>query len=266
MQFTSVGDRLPVNRVHRHLIIASLPAAAMGVVNLGALVWLPQLLAALIVSFGWAWLFARVRGRPIDPVWIPAAWLFSLMLPAGAPLGLALLALCFGLVFGCFVFGGSGRSLVNPALLAIVFLAVSYPQLVDADAFGASSAAACLAGAAWLVAMQLARPSVIGGGLIAVILLSLSGSEPSWAGHLLAGNFAFALAFVASDAGMRPKTATAGWIYGALFGLLVVFMRTANPAQPEGTWAALLLASLCIPLFDHLVGSVGRLRQGSTGA
>ncbi|NIW24178.1 MAG: hypothetical protein GWN29_06200, partial [Gammaproteobacteria bacterium] len=45
------------------------------------------------------------------------------------------------------------------------------------------------------------------------------------------------------------------WAYGILFGALVVILRMADPARPEATVSALLLASLCVPLIDHMAHS-----------
>jgi Na+-transporting NADH:ubiquinone oxidoreductase subunit B len=322
----------------RHLLIASLPAALTGVFNLGsqiraattdpadvwqlalladlgisadptdaisffltgAVFWLPLLVCSLIVGLGWSVVFARSRGRSVDPVWIPAAWLFSLMLPATVPIGFAALALSFGLVFGCHVFGGSDRYLVNPALLGVIFLAIGYPALTgttawlpgsdnpttwsavaaaadsapvleasvlgvffgtEIGAIGTASALACLLGAAYLVAARVIPVSLVVSGLLALIVLGGLGSEVPWAWHLAAGNFAFALAFVATDPTARPTTAGGSWAFGALFGALVIALRGANPDHPEGTWAALLLASLSIPLLDHIARAISIPRK-----
>jgi len=317
----------------RHLIIASLPAALIGVQNLGAQIrvlpsavsddwrlallaelgigsgalattltgavfWLPLLGCLLLVGFAWSLLFARSRGRPVDPVWLPTAWLFSLMLPATVPLGFAALALSFGLVFGCHVFGGSRYYLASPALLGVVFLAMAYPSLVatgawipgdetrttwsivsgsvadstlssnlsvlavflgdELGAIGTTSAAACLLGAAYLVVVSVARWQLIVGALIALAVLGMTRAQPEWFWHIAAGNFAFALAFVATDPTVKPTTSAGIWGFGALFAVLTFVIRTANPDHPEGTWAALLLASLFIPLLDYVARAITR--------
>jgi len=321
---------------HRHLLLASSPAAVAGIYNLGVQVraaaggasdvwqlvvldrlgigeaasgtfaavatglmfWLPLLAVALAVSFGWAAMFARFAGGRIDSGWLPAAWLFALMLPATSPVVLAAVALSFGLVFGCHAFGGAGRYLVNPALLAIVFLGIGYPALTAPDALvpgggalatwalvamagvdvarlqgieltavlaggqvgaiGTPSAIACLLGAAYLIAVRAAAAPVVVGGLLGLIAASAAGADVAWTWQLALGNFAFALAFIATDSTMRPTTLVGRWSYGVLFGVLTVVLRTANPAHPEGTWAALLLASLCVPLIDKTVCTLRR--------
>jgi Na+-transporting NADH:ubiquinone oxidoreductase subunit B len=321
----------------RHLLIATAPAALIGIWNLGgqiaarpgnpaddwqlaliggfgvtfespgvvsafatgAAFWLPLLAVALAISWFWANLFARRRSLPTDQGWLPQAWIFSLLLPATMPLGFAALALSFGLVFGCHAFGGSHRYLVHPSLLAIVFVAFAYPALVDASAWlpggapastwsvaaaaaangtpaigpgltdaligrevgaiGTTPAALCLLGALYLISVRRASAAVVGGAIIAIIAAGTLIGDLSGPMQLALGNFAFALAFIATDPTTRPRSAGSRWIFGALFGLLTVVVRTADPAHPEGTWAALLLASLAIPLIDRLWTGPGPL-------
>jgi Na+-transporting NADH:ubiquinone oxidoreductase subunit B len=318
-----------VNRTYRHLLLASLPAALIGIANLGAqirasvgdvdtswqlslldalgiardangifaafvtgaLYWLPLLAVSLVVAVAWGKVFARAMNRSTDPVWLPAAWLFALILPASVPLGTAAIALSFGLIFGCHVFGGTDRYLINPALLGVVFLGVGYPVFTAPDAalpggaalstwsliaatgvelaqlqgvelvsvmlgeevgaIGTTSALASLVGAAYLIGVRTAAPSIVVGGIAgSFAACAVAGGLP-WTWQLAVGNFAFALAFVATDATTCPTSRAGQLLYGALFGALVIALRTADPSHPEGTWAALLLATLCIPLLEQ---------------
>ena len=268
----------------------------------GALFFAPLLITSLIVSRLWAETFARMRGRPLDTGWIYAAWLYTLLLPATMPLYFAALGLTFGLIFGCHVFGGTGRYIVNPALLGIVFLLVAYPDLlgnsnwlpgVDAPstwaavatesvatggandelawlpvflgqqvgAMGTGSAAACLLGALILIISGVASIRMVAAGVVSIGLLAglTEGLNGLW--HLVLGNFAFCLAFVATDPTIRPQTKAGNWAFGVLFGCLVLAIRTANPQHPEGSLFALLLASLCIPLLDY-VANLALQRSG----
>lgn len=282
-----------------------MPAAFL----LGAAFWLPLLIVSLAVSRVWAIVFARARGRTPDRGWVVAAWLYALMLPVTVPPGFAALGLSFGLVFGCHVFGGTGRYLVSPALLGVVFLGIAYPPLfeagrwlpggsvvplwdalntvgvtgatantdfialllgADVGAVGTLSAAACFAGAGWLIATRVAHWPVVmaaiagatGAGLLA------SGLPAHW--HFVVGAFPFAVAFLATDPSTQPSTMLGRWGFGLLFGILTVVIRMGDPAHPEGTWQALLIASLCVPLLDY----TGRIvvdrrlpdRSESTGA
>jgi Na+-transporting NADH:ubiquinone oxidoreductase subunit B len=261
------GADLP--RAGWHLIGASAPAAAVTVLAAGPVDRLALLVVALVVSRAWAEIFARTRRRPVDPAWLPAAWLFALLLPAGSPLALAALGMSFGLVFGCYAFGGTGRYLVNPALLGLVFLGIAYPDSPGPAAWLAeaaigtpalASALASLAGAAYLIYARLAAAPVVAGGLAALAAAAAPNGLMTVSPHLVLGNFAFVLAFVATDPTTRPRTVVGRWVYGALFGALTVVLRIRNPDHPEGAFAALLLASLCVPLVDRIAGALRAVR------
>jgi len=240
---------------NRHILIASLPAALIGITSLGTdrilTHWLPLLGLALVVSRLWAELFARRRGRPLDAGWLVAAWLFALLVPAATPLGLAVVALSFGLVFGCHAFGGSGHYLVNPALLGVIFLAIGYPLDAAAPEIDSGLAVASLIGAVYLIAMRTASAQLLTGALAAVVTGAIVAGLP-WHSHLTLGHFAFVLAFVATDPTVQPTTAFGRWAFGASFGALTVVLRTFDPAQPEGSLPALLLVSLCVPMLDRI--------------
>jgi len=96
----------------------------------GSLYFLPIFLVALVVGALWESIFAVVRRRPVDEGLLVTAWLFALMMPASAPLYQVALGMSFGIVVGKLIFGGSGRYLVNPALLGLAFLVFSYPALL----------------------------------------------------------------------------------------------------------------------------------------
>jgi Na+-transporting NADH:ubiquinone oxidoreductase subunit B len=272
-----------------------------GATVIGLAFLLPLLAVSLAASRLWAGLFARFRQRPLDSGWQITAWLYTLLLPATMPLGYAALGLSFGTVFGSHVFGGAGRYIVNPALLGVVFLALAYPPLVAPDvwlpgveglstwaafssgatgtgiggaflgfevgAIGTVSALACLIGAAYLVAVRIASLRVVAAGLGGVALGAGLGGGLSWFSHIALGQFAFLIAFIATDTSVRPRTGGGLIAYGALFGLLTVVLRTANPEHPEGSWFALLLAMLAVPLLDYVNTALrlGRLPDSRAG-
>lgn len=96
---------------------------------LGLVYFLPIFLVALLVVSIWEALFSAIRQRPPGEGLLVFAWLLSLMLPAGIALYQVALGATFGYVVGSAIFGGSGRYLVNPVVLAIVFLQFAYPGL-----------------------------------------------------------------------------------------------------------------------------------------
>ncbi|MDT8319309.1 MAG: RnfABCDGE type electron transport complex subunit D [Xanthomonadales bacterium] len=96
----------------------------------GLLYFLPLFLCVLFVGACWEVLFATVRKRRLDEGLLAIAWFFALLMPAGVPLHLAALGMSFAIVVGKLIYGGSGRYLVNPALLGLAFLVFSWPGLL----------------------------------------------------------------------------------------------------------------------------------------
>lgn len=248
------------------------------------LAWLPVLAAALLAGFLWERVFSRRRQRRADPTWVSAAWLLALLLPAGTPLWLVATATSFGLVFGHYLFGGLGRALVSPALLGALFVNFSYPGIADPPDFGSlpsqggwldsalaqpgggalagASAAACAVGALLLVRTGAASARTVLGGLAGAAATGMlfnalgtghQAAELPWYWHLVLGNLAFGLAFLATDPSTAALTRPGRWIHGLLAGSLTVLIRVLDPAGPDGTLFAVLLAGLAVPLADDLV-------------
>ena len=96
----------------------------------GLLYFIPVIAVALAVGSFWETLFARLRKKPVDEGLLAIAWLFALMLPATVPMYQVALGMTFGIVIGKLIYGGSGRYLLSPALLGLVFLAFSYPSVL----------------------------------------------------------------------------------------------------------------------------------------
>jgi len=97
----------------------------------GLIYYLPILAVSVSVAGLWSVLFAKYRHRPLDPAWFLCGWLYSLLVPASASLFHVGLGISFGVVVGLHIFGGTGKYLVNPALLGALFLHLSYPEFVN---------------------------------------------------------------------------------------------------------------------------------------
>jgi Na+-transporting NADH:ubiquinone oxidoreductase subunit B len=272
-------------------VIAAVPALGAGLFGQDELTaalssCLLLLAVSLTVSVFWASLFARWRDRNFDPVWYVAPWLFVLLLPLSTPLWLAAVAMSFGLIFGHHIFGGTGRSLVNPALLGLLFVHFSYPGLaqnsvllsgVDPGAWwsaailqtanataaapAAASPLACLIGALCLVRVGAASPrtllGALGGVMFAATLFNLLGEAPAnalpWYWHLVLGELAVGVVFIATDPATAALTRVGKWMHGLMVGSLTVLIRVLDPTHPDGTLFAILLAGLTVPLIDYLV-------------
>lgn len=74
------------------------------------------------------WLFVKNTTKKVSEAVIVTSILFTLTLPPGTPYWVAGLGIIFGIVFGKMVFGGFGRNVFNPALVARAFVYVCFPS------------------------------------------------------------------------------------------------------------------------------------------
>lgn len=68
--------------------------------------------------------------------------------------------------------------------------------------------------------------------------------------HFLIGSISFGIVFMATDPVSSPSLKSSQWMYGILIGMVVIIIRTINPAYPEGVMLAILFANVFGPLFD----------------
>lgn len=71
--------------------------------------------------------------------------------------------------------------------------------------------------------------------------------------QLTLGGFAFAAVFMATDPVTAAHTNLGKYIYGFLFGVIAVIIRTYNNGYPEGAMLAVLLMNAFAPLIDYCV-------------
>jgi Na+-transporting NADH:ubiquinone oxidoreductase subunit B len=132
---------------------------------------------------------------------------------------------------------------------------------LEPGSMGETSALACLAGAVILLVTRIASWRIMAGvALGTVAMASLFNAIPSatnpffgvpfwW--HMVLGGWAFGTVFMATDPVTAPFTETGKWIYGACIGVLIVLIRTVNPAYPESMMLVILFMNVCAPLIDH---------------
>ncbi|MGD2112181.1 MAG: NADH:ubiquinone reductase (Na(+)-transporting) subunit B [Gammaproteobacteria bacterium] len=100
----------------------------------GALYVLPIYLVTLIAGGFWEVVFALVRNHEINEGFFVTSLLYTLILPASTPLWQVALGISFGVVIGKEIFGGTGKNVLNPALVGRAFLFFAYPAHMSGDA------------------------------------------------------------------------------------------------------------------------------------
>ncbi|WP_290382541.1 RnfABCDGE type electron transport complex subunit D [Paramuribaculum intestinale] len=117
----------------RHVVVALLPALAVGVWRFGVSAAVVVAVAALSCLAS-EWLIARfVMGRRVAFFgWAPlvTGLLLGMNLPSGIPLWAVVIGSLFAIGVGKMAFGGLGCNIFNPALVGRVFLLLSFPALM----------------------------------------------------------------------------------------------------------------------------------------
>lgn len=99
----------------------------------GALYFVPIYLTTLIVGGIVEVLFAVIRGHEVNEGFFVTSMLYSLIVPATIPLWQVGVGIIFGVVIGKEVFGGTGKNILNPALVGRAFLYFAYPAQMSGD-------------------------------------------------------------------------------------------------------------------------------------
>jgi Na+-transporting NADH:ubiquinone oxidoreductase subunit B len=218
------------------------------------LVGITNIALAVILVMGWQLLFAILRHRAFTWDGVGTALIFTILAPPSTPLWQLIFAITFGVVLGEQIFGGRGRSFVNPATLALAFLFFSFHEPAS-DPAGINLIAAVVPGAILLLHLRLLSWRTLVGillGLFGAAMLARSAFD--WE-QLLSGSLIFGLVFLACDPISSASTNLGRWLYGALIGTLVVVLGQtgAGPGSVNAVVFAALLGSIFAPLIDHTV-------------
>ncbi|MEM9128041.1 MAG: RnfABCDGE type electron transport complex subunit D, partial [Pseudomonadota bacterium] len=109
------------------------PANAFANVMHGLLYFLPIYIVTLVAGGIAEVIFATVRGHEVNEGFLVTSMLYTLIMPASAPLWQVALGIVFGVVIGKEVFGGTGKNFLNPALVGRAFLYFAYPANMSGD-------------------------------------------------------------------------------------------------------------------------------------
>jgi len=153
-----VKDGIDLKRTMFTVVVALLPCLLFGIWNVGhqhflaagelpdvwsgflAKAWLglgvvlPMLVVSYGVGLGIEFLFAVLRGHPVNEGFLVTGLLIPLIMPPTIPLWMLALATAFAVVIGKEAFGGTGMNILNVALVARVFLFFAYPASMTGDA------------------------------------------------------------------------------------------------------------------------------------
>jgi Na+-transporting NADH:ubiquinone oxidoreductase subunit B len=185
----------------------------------GLLYFLPIFLVALLVGALWESVFSIIRRKPLDEGLLVMAWFFALLMPATAPLYQVALGMSFGIVIGKLIYGGSGRYLVNPALLGLAFLVFSYPALL----FGEG---------AWVPVAGYDQPTVL------ELVMEEGGVKV-----ISAADYSWLQLFIGDRPGAFGVVSTLGALLGAIF---LIFTGMASWRVMLGALIGLISAVLIL--------------------
>lgn len=188
----------------------------------GLLYFLPIYVVTLAAGGFWEILFAGIRNHEINEGFFVTSLLYVLVLPATIPLWQVALGISFGVVIGKEVFGGTGKNILNPALVGRAFLYFAYPAQISGDAV-------------WTPVDGFSGATALG----VATLDGLSGifeSGLTWSG-----------AFYGRMQGSLGETSTAACIFGAI---VLVYSGIASWRIMAGAFAGVVVPALTFGAAD----------------
>lgn len=113
-------------KMMRTVIISLVPIIIASIYFFG---WRTLVLLGIVTVFGvgMEWFFEKKYNRKISEAVFVSCILYTLTLPPTTPFWVAVVGILFGILFGKEVFGGFGKNVFNPALVARAFVYVCFP-------------------------------------------------------------------------------------------------------------------------------------------
>jgi electron transport complex protein RnfD len=279
------GSRLSIKNYH--IMIAALPAVIMGIYQYGA----PALgVVALSVSTAMLWELGMnfVMKRPVsigDGNAALTGLLFAMLLPATTPWWTVVLGTFLAIVVGKQIYGGIGCNPLNPTLVAIAIIFLSWRGLLDFDEalvnydlgffmvyplaalkhLGVSSVSDYTAAGLLMGQCSGAIGATFGLGLIAGGIYLILRGMIRWEISIsfLAGVFVTALLFNLSD----PDT-YAGPLFHLLTGYTLIgafFLATEDSSSPVN-FVPMLIYGACAGFLTVLIRNIGAFVDGTVFA
>ncbi len=212
----------------------------------------------------WQVLFARIRQQGFGLEGLSAAVLIALLVPDTAPFWQLALGTTFGVVIGLLIFGGYGRNILHPAVVALAFLMFSFAS----DGYRNSPDLplwTLIPALALLLLSGQANWRVLIGALTGIIGLGWLQAMPEAFALSQTGLFWLILLFLVADPVASASTNWSRPLHGLLFGLLVVLFLQTGTALSTLIFA-MLMAAIFAPLIDALTIAINaRLRERRHG-
>ncbi|MDR7870841.1 MAG: RnfABCDGE type electron transport complex subunit D [Tissierellaceae bacterium] len=114
-------------KMMRTVIISLIPIILASIYFFG---WRSLILLIVVSFFGvlTEYLFEKKRKKKVSEAVIVTCVLYTMTLPPTTPFWIASVGIVFGVFFGKAVFGGFGRNIFNPALVARAFVYITFPE------------------------------------------------------------------------------------------------------------------------------------------
>jgi len=119
-----------------HIMLAALPAVVMGIVQYGAPA-LSVVAFSVATAMMWEWLMNTAMKQPVtigDGNAALIGLLFAMLMPASTPWWAVLVGTFVAVIVGKQIYGGMGCNPLNPALVSVAILTLSWKSLLDFDA------------------------------------------------------------------------------------------------------------------------------------
>ena len=212
---------------------------------------LPRLVACVGLVLCWQVVFALARGQGLALHGLVSGLLIAILVPPEAPFWQLVIGISFGMVLGEAIFGGRGRNFVQPVVLVLACLALSFTDQPWRDPPQMPLAAA-LPALVLLVLSGQARVTVLLGLAAGIAVAALVIDPGLLAPSPVAGALLLALVYLSADPVTSGATDAGRVICGLLTGGLAVLFTTAGGPLGAVVFAT-LLAQVFAPLFDSMV-------------
>ena len=148
-----VHDSVDSKRVISMVIVALMPALLFGMWNVGyqhdlalgiddgwfmqflygLVAFLPKVIVSYVVGLGIEMAVAAYKHEEVAEGFLASGLLIPMIVPVNTPIWMIAVATAFSVIFAKEIFGGTGMTIFNPALITRAFLFFAYPKAMSGD-------------------------------------------------------------------------------------------------------------------------------------